>query len=195
MRHSLVTRFLFLAAAFASFGVAGATGPIGAHEGDGRLEVLTAEPREGGTVAYRVRSVFIADGHPAPEATVTATVVDPADPQVPQTLTKDAEDGVYEGVVRFPRAGTWTVRFTSLRPTATLERTEDIAPPSTSAPAPDPTASTSPAPLDDEPPHSPPSAPSGAGSDSSGPIVALVAVVAIGVLAGALWRRRRRTSA
>ena len=127
---------LWLAGTFAS------SGSAMAHDGDGRIEVLAAEPRPDGTVGYRLRVVFSADGHPAPESTVTATVVDPADPQAPQPLAKSAEEGVYEGEVRFPRPGPWTVRFTSLRPTASLERGEDVAAPTTTTTSTPPASTT-----------------------------------------------------
>lgn len=157
-----------------------------AHDGDGRIEVISAEPRADGAIAYRLRVVFIADGHGAPEATVTATVVDPANPQAPQPLTKSAEDGIYEGDVRFPRPGPWTIRFTTLRPTATLERAEEIvAPPTTTTVV----SSTTAPPIDEPPLDVRPAEPSS--SNSTAPVL-IAAVAAIASLAVVQVLRRRR---
>jgi hypothetical protein len=134
---------VFLTALVAGFVLSG--GSASGHEGEGRLEVVATEPAGDLTVRYRVRSVFVADGHGAPEATVTATVIDPQSPRTPVALSRSGEDGIYEGTVTFPAAGAWKVRFTSLRPTATLEidaaltaapSSTTTTPPSTTAPAP-----------------------------------------------------------
>lgn len=157
-----------------------------AHDGDGRIEVVSAEPRGDGAIAYRLRVVYIADGHGAPEATVTATVVDPANPQAPQPLTKSPEDGIYEGDVRFPRPGPWTIRFTTLRPTATLERAEEIvAPPTTTTVVP----STTTPPTEELLPDQGPAEPSS--SNSTAPVlIAAVAAIALLVVVQVLRRRR-----
>ena len=160
--------------------------PGAAHDGDGRIEVISAEPRGDGTIAYRLRVIFLADAHAAPEATVTATVVDPAKPQAPQPFTKSAEDGIYEADVRFPRPGPWTIRFTSLRPTATLERPEEIVASSTVTSA---ASSATTPPRDELLPDSAPAEPTS--SNSSGVAVAGVVVAVTLVVAAQVWRRRR----
>lgn len=115
--------------------------PARAHEGPGSIEVLAADPAEPLTLRYRVKVISVNDGHPAPEATVTATVVDEASPQTPVPMAK-VDDGIYEATVSFPRDGQWTVRFASLRPTATLERVEAVAPPPTTTTTAPPTTVT-----------------------------------------------------
>ena len=107
--------------------------PAAAHEGEGAIDVIRSEPAGGLALRYELKVSFVADGHGAPDATVTATVVDPAGARTPVPFTKVREDGTYEGTVTVPAPGTWTVRFTALRPTATLERPEEIAAPATTA--------------------------------------------------------------
>ena len=159
--------------------------PVAAHEGEGRIEVISAEPRGDGTIAYRLRVVFLADEHAAPESTVTGTVIDPAKPQAPQPLTKSAEDGIYEGDVRFPGPGPWTVRFTTLRPTATLERAEEFVAPSTTTST---ASSTTTPPIDEPPLDVRPLEPSSSNSSAAVLISVVVAVVLLAV--SLLWRRR-----
>jgi hypothetical protein len=105
-----------------------------AHEGDGRLEVLQATPGDGATVDYQVRLTYVADGHGAPEATVTAVAEQPgATATAPVQLQAGAEEGLYTGTVTFPSPGDWTVRFTSVTPAATLEQAQAVTAPATTA--------------------------------------------------------------
>lgn len=173
--------------------VVGALGgaPAAAHEGAGTIEVLSAEPTAGDGRTYRVRVVFVADGHPAPEATVTATIADRPG-AVPVAFAATAEVGVYEGTVRFPGPGDWTVRLTSLRPIASVERTDTVArrvqdAPTTSAPLAS-TTTTARADVDEE----------DDGADgTSAATTAAVIVAGVVVLAGVgvAAARRRRSSA
>lgn len=114
--------------------VLAAAPPSSAHEGQGTIEVSSSMPAGDFTLRYQLQVTYVADGHGSPDATVTATVVDPSGARTPVPFTNGGEDGIYEGAVTYPAAGNWTVRFTSLRPTATLERLEEVA-----APAPAPT--------------------------------------------------------
>ena len=166
--------------------VLGSTARASAHEGEGRIEVLAADAAGDGTVTYRLRVTYVADGHLAPESTITALVVDPADPQAPQPLAK-IEDGVYGGTVRFPRPGPATVRFTSLRPIAALEIPQEAPTPTTTATI-APTTTTTAAASTTEPPEDP-----GAESSTAG-VVPLVVVAAAVVGGGAVLLARGRGS-
>ncbi len=114
-----------------------AAGPAAAHDGEGILAVETTAPSEGG-LTYVVRLTWANDGHPAIDSTVTATAINPDGvTQTPVPLTPIDEDGRYQ--VTLPYAapeGTWTVRLTSIQPTATLELVDQTAPavPSTTTP-------------------------------------------------------------
>lgn len=99
--------------------------PAAAHEGAGVIEVVDASSGEQ-AITYRVRVSFVADGHGAPEATVTATPVQDGAARTPVPLQATGDEGIYAGTVSFPGGGAWTVRFTSIRPSATTERSETI---------------------------------------------------------------------
>ncbi len=108
--------------------------PAGAHDGKGIVTVEANHPAGATAVHYIVRVTWEDDGHPAADATVTAAAVgSDGTTLTPVTLTP-ADDGRYAGVVEYPEAGSWAVRFTSIDPTGTAERSEEIAPPSTAAP-------------------------------------------------------------
>lgn len=163
--------------------------PAQAHEGEGTIEVLAADPAAPLEVAYRVRLRWNNDGHPAADATVTVVAERAgAPPTTPQPMAATGEEGAYAATVRFPEPGDWTVRFTAVTPRATLERAQAVAPPpsttTTSAPETTTTASTEPSP-------STPAA-DDAGADRAVPLAVIAAtavLVALGVVAA---RRRRR---
>lgn len=114
-----------------------------AHEGDGRLEVLQATPGQYLAVDYQVRLTYVADGHGAPDATVTAVAEQPgAAAAAPVQLSAGAEEGLYAGTVTFPGPGDWTVRFTSVTPAATLEQPQTVTAPGPTVTRPPPTTST-----------------------------------------------------
>jgi hypothetical protein len=105
-----------------------------AHEGEGILEFDAQPAAPGLSFPYVVRLTWADDGHPAVDATVTATAFDPSGaPQTPVLLEEQGDDGRYAGTVTFPSSGAWTVRFTAVTPSATLEVTQEVAepPPST----------------------------------------------------------------
>lgn len=165
-----------------------------AHEGDGRLEVLRATPGYM-AVDYQVRLTYVADGHGAPDATVTAVAEQPgAAAATPVQLSAGAEEGLYAGTVTFPGPGDWTVRFTSVTPAATLEQPQAVTAPGPTVTRPPPTTSTTVstaagadevAAVSDE-------------DDGSGfPVVPVVAVVLVLAAAGlGAWavRARRRSA-
>jgi len=138
----------------------------GAHGGEARLDLLEAEAVPGG-VELAVRVTYVNDGHGASDATVTAVVVDPDDPDAPGTpvsLPATGEEGVHGGLVSTPRPGTWTIRLTSVEPTASAEVSVDV-------PAPVPGPAPTPAPAPDSGSAPPTPAPN-AGTDPVGAPVA-----------------------
>lgn len=103
-----------------------AASPVQAHEGEGVLSVESATV-EDQTARYVVRLIWKNDRHPAVDATLTATTVAPdGTAGTPVTLEPVDRAGRYEGTVSFTTGGTWTVRFTSVTPAATIEREEVI---------------------------------------------------------------------
>ena len=123
---------ILLCAAFATtLGVPSAS----AHEGQGILEIDAQPAAPGLSVPYVVRLTWADDGHPAVDATVTATAIDPSgSPQTPVILQQQGDDGRYAGTVTFPSVGAWTVRFTAVTPSATLEVIQEVAEPPPSTP-------------------------------------------------------------
>ena len=115
-----------------------ALGPLapsaGAHDGDAVLTVEATHPA-GLSVHYIVRVTWADDGHPAADATVTATGVAADGSQLtPVSLAPADEDGRYAGVVEYPEAGSWTVRITAIDPTGTVEQAQEVTAPTTTAP-------------------------------------------------------------
>jgi hypothetical protein len=109
-----------------SLGLAGAA-PAGAHSGAGTLTVEQVHPA-GLSVHYIVTLTWDDDGHPAEDATVTATpVAADGTAETPYALAPSGSgDGRYAGAVEFPSAGDWTVRFTSIEPTGTVDHAETV---------------------------------------------------------------------
>ena len=123
MRHRLP---VVLATAVAALALVAGGPPAGAHEGDAVIELEAAHPA-GSSVHFIVRVTWEDDGHPATDATVTATAVSLAGDQLtPVALPAEDDDGRYSGPVEFPSAGVWTVRFTSIDPTGTLEQIQEV---------------------------------------------------------------------
>jgi hypothetical protein len=195
--------------------------PAGAHDGDAVIVVESTHPA-GLQVHYIVRVTWADDGHPAEDATVTATAVAADGTQVtPVTLAPADSDGRYSGALEYPSEGAWTLRVTSIEPTGKIEQPQTVIPlPPTTASGPTNEVSTSPdgegtgddagdtgeggdngfAPADDGTGSSEDAATDPAtgesGDDSGMPIyllVALAAVVVIGaVTAVSLIRRNRQ---
>jgi hypothetical protein len=176
--------------------LAGAAPRAGAHEGDAVIEVEHAEP-SGLTVHYDVLVTWADDGHPAVDATVTATALGADGTQVtPVTLAPTGTEGHYAGAVEFPSAGSWTVRVTSIKPTGTIEVDREVtapaaedqattAPPETAAPAEDATGAAgeddgAAVPGDDE------AADDSDSGGSDGMPVALIVIAAVVVIGGAI---------
>lgn len=104
--------------------------PAHAHEGEGVLALESALDAAGLSVPYVVRLTWGNDRDPAVDATVTATPIDPSGtPQTPVPLEQQDDDGRYAGTITFPASGSWTVRFTSVTPAATLEVVQEVSGP------------------------------------------------------------------
>lgn len=116
-----------------------------AHEGKAIINVETEVNQPAGT-DYTIRAIWNNDGHPAADATVTATPIDPAGVNgTPIAFAARDEDGRYGGFVPMPSPGRWTVRFTVVEPAGTLEVTRDVAATTTTTAKPKATTTTTPA--------------------------------------------------
>lgn len=103
---------------------AGPSGPAGAQEGEGEIELEAVHPA-GQSLHFIVR--VTESGDPANDASVTAAAVSVSGESLtPVDLTRDDDDGRYSGPVEFPSAGLWTVRFTSTNPDGTLEVDQEV---------------------------------------------------------------------
>ena len=123
MRHRIA---LVLATAVAAFTLLASGGPAGAHEGDAIIQLQAAHPAAS-SVHFIVMVTWENDGHPAVDATVTATALSIAGDQLtPVALAPEGGEGVYGGAVEFPSSGLWTVRFTSIDPDGTLEQVQEV---------------------------------------------------------------------
>jgi hypothetical protein len=162
-----------------------------AHEGKGTLVLEQSQVAADSQVRYVVRLTWDNDGHAARDATLTATLV-AADgtSQTPAPLLPADEDGRYAVTLSFPSPGTWTVRFTAVKPQATLEEAVTItAPTTTSTSPPTTTASTEP-PANDGSENGPSAADSGS---SDGGTALIVGIAALGIIGGTVvWVLRRR---
>ena len=121
----LLAALLGLAAA-AALALGAAAGPAAAHEGDAVVVIESVHPA-GQSIHYIVRVTWENDGHPAADATVTATAVAPDGSQLtPVALAPADTDGRYAGAIEYPAPGTWTVRVTSIDPTGTVEQPQEV---------------------------------------------------------------------
>lgn len=98
-----------------------------AHEGRGVLVVESRVPTAATVIPYVVRLTWEDDGDPAIDATVTATPIAPdGTVQTPVPMEPIDQDGRYRTTITYPSNGRWTVRFTAVTPTATLDLVEEI---------------------------------------------------------------------
>lgn len=136
-RRSLAAAVVVAAAAWAAW-------PAAAHEGAGGLTLEQSIPVSDNQVRYVVRLVSVNDGHGAVKATVTATpIAADGKAQTPVPLAEVDEDGRYGATVTFPAPGAWTIRFTAVKPPATLAQPVTIAAPTTTTTTAPPTTTTS----------------------------------------------------
>ncbi|HAS11248.1 MAG TPA: hypothetical protein DCS55_12150 [Acidimicrobiaceae bacterium] len=172
-----------------------------AHEGEGIFELQAQEPADAATVSYAVRLTWANDGHPAFDATVTATPIDPSGtPATPVPMQFEGDDGRYSGTITYPSSGTWTVRFTSVSPSSTMEIVEEVAAPAPSATTsstPSTTTTTAPADVDDVQPEraAPVTDDDGGGGMVGLLLAASLAIVAVGAVVALRTRRSRASDA
>lgn len=184
-------------------------GTAGAQGEEAVITVDQAHPASGATHYYV--TVIAAGGEPVEGASVTATPIAPDGTQG-EAVTFDSDGGgVYQGLVPMPSPGSWTIRFTSTNPSATIDHTEVVegeaptptAPPTTSPPAPAPTQATTTVPEttttvaddSDEDDEQATTTTEGDDSDDSSPLPLILGGVAlIVVLGGFLYLATRRSS-
>jgi hypothetical protein len=105
--------------------------PAAAHDGPAIVVVEQVHPA-GLQLHYIVRVTWEDDGHPAEDATVTATAIAADGTQLtPVPLAPADDDGRYAGVIEYPSAGAWTVRVTSIEPTGSVEEPQEVTAPAT----------------------------------------------------------------
>lgn len=115
-------------------------GPASAHDGDPVITVDQAHPADGST-HYFVKVVYSDDGDPVNGLSLTATPIAPDGTEGALVTMTGAGEGIYQGEVPMASPGTWKVRFTSVDPPGSLEHTQVVAGPTTTA-APSTTATT-----------------------------------------------------
>jgi hypothetical protein len=114
-----------VAAALAAAGLPLAP-PAGAQRSEGIINLEAAHPA-GTSVHYIVRVTRESDGHPATDSVVTATARGSDGTELtPVRLAPIDDQGRYANAIDFGSSGTWTVRFTSVDPTATAEVTTTV---------------------------------------------------------------------
>jgi hypothetical protein len=121
-------RSYMIAVAVAALAVAGLplAPPAGAQQSEGIINLEAAHPA-GTSVHYIVRVTRESDGHPATGSVVTATARGSDGTELtPVRLEPIDDQGRYANAIDFGSSGTWTVRFTSVDPTATAEVTATV---------------------------------------------------------------------
>lgn len=126
----MIRRTLALLAAVV-VGIAALAAPALAHDDQGLFSVTVSEPS--GDLAYdlQVALIYSGDREPVEGANVTAVAEGPGGTAGPFTLEPTEEPGSYATTVTFPAPGEWTVRFTSITPSATIEHPIAVAAPAT----------------------------------------------------------------
>ena len=107
--------------------------PAAAHGGPGTLRVVSGIETGALQATYVVELTFAGDGDQATGATVTAVADLAGSPSVGPVTMNATTKGRYTATLTVPSAGSWTVRFTSIDPPATLAQAMAItavAPPS-----------------------------------------------------------------
>ena len=108
--------------------------PASAHGDDGAIEVVSVTVAAPLSLRVEANITFVGDGHAAPEATATVVAERAGAPAVgPVTLNASGPTGRYSATITLPSPGEWTLRLTSLSPTAVIERRETVAQPPTTS--------------------------------------------------------------
>jgi hypothetical protein len=173
-----------------------------AHDDAGQIALVgTGIGADALTGDFAVDVTFQNDGHGAPAATVTLVAEDASGNRVgPVPMIGGQPDGRYTGSLTFPSPGAWTVRATSLSPSASLETPFVVtAPPastttlttSTLVPQKSTTTSSVEGPAPDD------GATNGdSSSNGSGTLLVVLGVIVVVVLGGgfAVWRSKAQSS-
>lgn len=184
VRRAMVRTLVFVIAA-TLLALAAFAGEASAHEGAGAIALASEATIEPDLVRYDVLVTFVADGHPASGATVTAVLVRPDSPAAtPVPLQPLDQEGHYGVDIRFPSPGPWLVRFTSVSPVASLEHSLLVQPgPTSTEPTTPPPVSAARVPV-----------PSDGGNGSDAGLIALfiaVGLALIGVIGWMIVTRRK----
>lgn len=176
--------------------------PALAHDEQGEMTVTAAEQLDGGRLRVEVGIVYTNDGHPAEEATVTATLTGPSGEAVgPVPLERQEGTSLYRAEIEVPSPGAWTVALSATNPAATAETSIDVAARTTTPPtddtAPPPDATTPATVADDEPGVASPVAVAADddGGGGNGALLAAVVIAAVALVALVAWALVRRRSA
>ena len=176
MKHLVVVLVVALAIALAA--------PAAAHDDVGVITFTRAQSNDL-SIAVEVTIAYSVDREPAEDATVTAVAEQAGAPTGTPIVLAEAAPGTYAGVLAVDRGGTWTVRVTSLSPSASADTTvEVIAPTTTTTTTPTTTTTTE---------ASPTTSVATDEADSPGPRLWMIAVM-VALAAGlgfVLWRGAR----
>lgn len=177
--------------------------PAAAHDDAGQIALVgTGIGVEAMTGDFVVDVSFQNDGHGAPAATVTLVAEDGAGNRIgPVAMSATQPDGRYAGSLTFPAPGAWTVRVTSLSPSASLEvpfvvmapPTSTTSAPATSAPTPPGGSTTSGV---GQPATEDAATTSDSTSGGSGLLLVVIGVLVVALLGGgfAAWKARTDSS-
>jgi hypothetical protein len=105
------------------------TSEVAAHSEQGLLTLDATASRQPLAAEVRARLVYVSDGHPASNASVTVEALGPNGLTVPARAMTSEGDGVYTSSVVLPTSGPWTFRAVASDPSATAETGFDAAPP------------------------------------------------------------------
>jgi hypothetical protein len=160
----------------------------GAHSETGNLQVDVVV-RPGLTAEVQVALSYASDGHPAEDATVSASATGPDGRSAGPVALTPIGLGGYRGELPLPGVGAWTVRAEAVEPAASAETTVEVAAsPGPDTPDPDDTEPGDTLDDDDD------DGGSGGGGEGDGsdpwPWIVGGVVVAVAVGAGGLLLRR-----
>lgn len=163
----------------------GTTSHAGAHSATGTLGIEATPGPAPLTAHVRVLLEYSNDREVAPGASVVARAAGPDGHSVGDTPLTDVGNGVYDGTLTMPAAGSWKVTVTATNPSATADATVAVVAALTPTATTDTIGTSSDAVSKDR----------GAGTEDDGTsalwIGAVVVVVAAAVTAGVVLVRRR----
>ena len=126
-----------IAALGVAVGFCFAAHPAAAHSDTGTIEVVSVTAPAPLSLRVDANITYVDDGHPASTATATVVAERAGAPTVgPVVLTASSTAGRYGATITVPSAGDWTLRLSSLSPTASTERRETVTVPATTTSTP-----------------------------------------------------------